>query len=135
MALCLLLYKLCWFLAVKSTNCRPLRLNILFALLMGIFPASLDLFLPTVLHKRLIEITEFLLFLKMYSPSSHLTYTAVSIDIDYFGKPVTTTLPRWNLSFSKWNLLTLQEIMTVKKWYRDLDSHKKQRNFVIYLFI
>lgn len=44
---------------------------------MGIFPGSLDLVIPTMLRKRLIEITEFLLFLKMYSPSSHLTYTAI----------------------------------------------------------
>lgn len=101
-ALYLLLYNVL-LLAVNSTDGRPLRLNILFVLLMGKFPRNLDLFLPTVLHKRLNEVTEFLLFLKMLFTIFSLNSIPISIDIDYSGRPMRTLLSPWNLWFSKWN--------------------------------
>lgn len=74
------------FLVVNSIDGRFLRLNILFVLFMGKFFRNLDLFLFIVFYKRLNEVIEFLLFLKMLFIIFLFNSIFIFIDIDYFGR-------------------------------------------------
>lgn len=74
------------FLVVNSIDGRFLRLNILFVLFMGKFFRNLDLFFFIVFYKRLNEVIEFLLFLKMLFIIFLFNSIFIFIDIDYFGR-------------------------------------------------